>query len=244
MTFETTLLSAVCLFCAAASVAHLFGMLTAKIRGVPAGGRFFAFCIFLSVAVALYTVLIFLRQNLLWFVPLYTEAEPARAVVFSLWAVAGLFIGMHWKIFLPVCMAVYLLATVLTALLLYRVFGKPVSQYTLTISEATLKIDDTVIPHTAAEPQDVRFVVLRVSDTLLLPLPRFWYDLADAVDVSRLPATPWFVWYLSHIVSSSSEAPLADLAVPLPQDTLLPALYTLRLYPRGNNMDYTLEKTL
>lgn len=246
MIFAYAPLAAFCLFCTGSSVAHALALLGAKIRGMPTGRRVSALCVFLSGAVASYTVLIFLHQNLNWFFPLVTDQSCVQAACFFLWAAAGVLVGARWKLFLPVCALFYLLVTVATALVLYSRYGKPAHTYAVAVYEASIVIDGENFPRQNDAARALSFSVFKKSDTMLVPLPSLWYAPTFTLPVPA--STDSFFssfsdWYVTHVLACKS-VPAVTQTIPLPKDASLPALYTLRVQPVGSQLRYELAKDL
>ena len=262
---------AVALFCFAAACANLLCLaLRGKKQPQAASGRFSAFCVLLSIAIALYTLLVFFRKDVFWFSALVADA---RHIAFAApWLVAGLLVGVCWKLFAPVLALLYAAASIGCVFLLQGAYGKQSHEYLLSLDDGALVIDGVSFARDSAKFQTIVFSVERISDLVLLPVPRAWYRLRqldeddagyfydgyyagnvflgdDAAAAPAAAATTDAAWR-ARLLSLRQKALTAltgdalSLYVPVPKDVLLPALFRLRFVRRSGDLDYQLVRDL
>ena len=256
------------LFCAGGAGAHLVCLLFAQLfrrkRGAG-GGRFSAFCVLLSMAIALYTLMVFFCKDLAWITEFV--ADRAHVVFVAVWSAVGVLVGCNWKLFVPLLSMLYAAASIGCVFLLQDEYGKQSREYAVSLESASVTVGDVRFARDSSKFQTLVFAVERVSDMVLLPIPREWYRLHqldeddddffydgyyagnvflhddatadDAGDTLLHTVRKTALRFLTSTADAS-----CALYVPVPKDVLLPALFRLRFVRRGGDVDYQLIRDL
>lgn len=248
-------------FCCGCSLVNLLCLVCAGKKRRRTGRRFSAFCVLLSVAVVLYTLLVFLRKDLAWISVLTIDRR--HVAFFLTWMGAGMLVAVSWKLFAPLLAVLYALASVGSVFLLQAAYGRQYQEYAVSLEVEGLAIDDVRFPRDARKYQTIVFSVERVSDLVLLPIPREWYRLrqvneddADFFydgyyagdvfledDAAALVAEQ-HSWQQTALRFLMAPCGTLSLYVPVPKDVLLPALFRLRLARHGDDSGYQLIRDL
>lgn len=257
---------AVVLFCLGCACMHLICLLCGGKRRLSTrqseNGRFSAFCVLLSIAVGLYTLLVFVRKDLLWFSALFSDKR--HVVFFIAWVLIGSLVGLRWKIFVPTLALLYAVVSVISVFLLQSAYGKQGCEYAVRLEENAIFIGDMHFVRDSDKFQTIVFSVRRLDDLVLLPTPRVWYcfeqlneDTGDYfcdgyysgdVFLQEMAAPDGTeVGFFKNIclrLGSLLMEPKQALYVPVPKNVLLPALFRLRVIRNFMGKDYQFVRDL
>ena len=243
-----------CVFCVGLSFGAVGGLCFPKTR---AAFRFSVSCVFLALALILYTVLVFRIHSLFWFFSLSRSHPYFFFIVFGVF-ILGLLLALFWKVVLPIFLVLYMAATVFSLFALRSLFGVQTRRVPVTVTERTISLRDESIELAADTEHALTVQFCYLNDMLILPLPRAWVSVSAVSeyapgdsDVKRsIPlkdgeknsfADSALNWLSGHILAVSQTK---TLSVPIPKTSVYPSLYSLVFTVNGEDLSCAFVRDL
>ena len=186
---------------------------------------------------------------------------------FALFA-TGFLGAVFWKTVFPVLIAFYIALSAFTGIALYSEFGILPDNMSVTLNKTFIEAGKSTFFVDSPENKSLAVEVYVLPKKLLLPLPRVWYRVIGTVDFSyiddgkniRLSSefsgdvlldensknnqkNSFFARHLRNYMGWVLKT-RKNLLVPLPQNELLPSVYTLKFKRKTEILSCRLEKNL
>lgn len=186
---------------------------------------------------------------------------------------AAFLCSVFWKIVLPLCFAFYVFICAWTGIILYGRFGSLPENTSVTLNKESVIIGENSFYVEETNNKKIVIEVYVLPQKLILPLPRVWYCVAGITDAdffaeenekNVLKAVKNSSGFVGIFQTDKNEKQPANtkleklnsdyfswvlskqkvLYVPLPQNEILPSVYTLNFKTRSENLTCRLEKNL
>ena len=220
-----------CVFFAASASACLLKMLVPFPQKKSRTKKFAPFCLFLSLSIIFYTLLIFAVHSLFWFQNFHEEISGYYKTLVFVFAIS-LLISFFWKLLLPLSLVLYVLLSFFTNRAMLSIFGRQNQLVTVRVEDNS----DRTLP----------LVYCHLPETFLLPLRRNWIYIGE-----YLPSVP--AGENSSAVSKAEKL-LAEFVIQkstvqphkilLPESQLLPSLFSVRMEFSGSELKYSVVRDL
>ena len=186
---------------------------------------------------------------------------------------AAFFSAVFWKIVLPLCFAFYVFICAWTGIMLYGRFGPLPEKQNVTLNRESVIIEENSFYVEKTNSKKIVIEVYTLPEKLILPLPRVWYSVAGITDAdfsaaedeenilktvknaSGFVGNPKIEENEKTVVNTKLQKLNSEyfswilkkqkvLYVPLPQNEILPSVYTLIFKTKAENLTCRLEKNL
>lgn len=263
MTFTASLCIGLFVFCIGGALASIICEVSAKISGRRClKSRFAITCVLLSGAIASAAATLIYVPGLFMMFPLSRGDTLFISFLFLLGAGCSGF----WKIILPASAFLYILISVFTGVRLYRTFGTMSENHEISVTSGTVYVDDRPYPADDRTAQSVVVSVYTLPHNLLLPLPRVWYCIKGVVPTDGEKASARSFSAAPLLASRNSSEEKKDSSVfflhavqeydswlvsdqnfeyvHIPQETVIPVLYTMTCHSFGGKLYCTVNRSL
>lgn len=237
-------LSAVFLCAGAACGCAACVLCGAALRKPYIKARFAVFCVLLSVAVAVFAVLLIFVQQRAFFAAVL---QLSYIVFFLSLVIVALLCAVCWKTIFPLVILCYIVLSAITGISLYSLFGSQNDTFAVSVQADGLLVDGVL--YSVPAQNTLSFDVYTLPPQLLLPLPRAWYVLSgsplqlESAVHEKYGKLGTFSSvaerYLHWCLSSCSTA-----TVPLEPEIVFPALYTCSLERSWERISFSLRRDL
>jgi len=223
--------------CAATSFLRIF-IFPSKSKS----GRFVSACVFLTFAILLYTVLIFLTKSLFPFHDFLQShfrsgcSLQSFVLILLIEFVSGILISACWKIFLPLFLFFYAGTSFYAYRFFEKDFGHQTKSLQLTFNKSSLLAGDRILEHDGYEGKILILPHCRLSDSLPFLLPRDWYDFNSLKIIALSDSIP----VKKHIFFKQTE----NLTIEFPEKLYYPGIFLLKLNYADLASELKLEKIL
>ena len=227
---------------------------------------FAGFCLFLSFAVVFYTAVIFMKKNLFWY-PIFLRDYAHYGFLSLFLLVLGAITAFFWKIVLPLLSVLYLSLTLFTNHVLNSLFENQDTVIPISIEEKSIAIGSHTIEKHPENFQAVKISLYHLPDTLILPVKRNWFaivgvaespvpfqkthDDSDSIECGegsvvefknkQINGSRFAMFYLNHVVLTEKPH---FLVVSLPQEKIVPARLSARIFFRTADFDVEISRVL
>lgn len=181
---------------------------------------------------------------------------------------AGFLGAVFWKIVFPALIAFYIALSAFTGIALYSEFGILPDNMSVTLNKTFIEAGKSTFFVDSPENKSLAVEVYILPKKLLIPLPRVWYRVIGTVDSSYVDdgknirlSSDFSGEILPDENSKNSQKDSLfekkikayrkwvlktrkNLLVPLPQNELLPSVYTLKFKRKTEILSCRLEKNL
>lgn len=227
--------------------------------------RFTVVCILLSVAVAFAAGGFILISNILFQIRLL----PSHALFFLSLFFIGLLASSFWRTALPLFVLLYIILSTFTGINLYSVFGSKPENVSVTVTFQSVGVGDQVYFVDSLKDKSLVVEVFTLPSFLLIPLPRVWYSVIGVADSDstleldkNFRGKSFFVGLTTPLIPESSLdsdsfirklsssylnkllSNRKNLLIPIPADSTVPAVYSLRFQVKGETLSCNLIKAL
>ena len=227
--------------------------------------RFTIFCLLLSVAIAVVTLQLIFSPTMFDSVG---KVVRSHLGFFVLLFALGVFASCFWRTFLPVAVMAYIAFSVFVGIKLYAAFGANEDTLSVSVNATSVRVNEQQFAVQEGLGKSIVLKTYTLPPEILLPLPRIWYtvcgvssskdaatyatlsELADfsgaepaAVSFSGEDASSFFGTYLIAF----REWLLAKSAyqlLPLPDTTVFPSLYSIRIQVSGEKIRSSVTRNL
>lgn len=266
MSFTFSLTAAVFLLCMGGAVGCLVCMLCGKLfHKQVLKIRLTVFCLLLSVAIAVVAFQLIFSPAM--FASLLQVARSHLIFLFVLFC-AGLLCACFWRSFLPFAVMTYIACSIFIGVKLYAAFGANEDSLSVSVSATSIKVNENVFPVTNPQGKSIVLKTYTLPPELLLPVPRVWYTVcgvastdertvfpavseltdfsgSDSATISffgkgRQTSLEKYLQTFSQWVLSKHEYTL----LPLPETSVLPSLYSIKLQVSGETISYAVTRSL
>lgn len=257
MNFTATLCVSCFALCSGGAFASIVCVCAAKLlKRRYLRSRFAITCVLLSIAIVS-------AASLLIFVPeffMLPPAESADIIFYVLLFVFGFLCSAFWKTVLPISLSIYIILSFCTGIHLYRKFGTLTEFHNISVTEKNVYVDEKSFTVPGDVQKSVVLSVYTLPNKLLLPLPRVWYtvdsviptsekdsykSLSDELDVFSPPKKSGNFFlkavdkYDSYIFSQCEST-----FVSIPNQTVLPSLYTMTCHAYSGQLFCSVNRSL
>ncbi len=267
MRFETALVLGIITLCLGGVLGSLICVCAgAFLRKQVSKSHFTVICILMSAAVAAGAAGFVLINNISQQLSLSFSYLPFFCALF----VSGALCTVFAKIAVPFFLSIYIVLSVLTGVSLYSRFGSLPDSVSVTLNKNSVNAGNKSFAVDSPHNKKLVVEVYTLPGVLLLPLPRVWYSVIGTVDSDfvidnteeiRLAAAfsgdgpsfavaeenPESSFFWRRQYRSYRNWFLKDriyLPVPVPKDSVLPSVYTLKFIANGEDLTCRLEKNL
>lgn len=202
--------------------------------------RFSLVFFFLSAAIAVFTLGVFVADDFLDYFKnprnfslIGTSSLIFLACVFAFSAVICAF----WKIALPVAVSLYIALSVYQGFYLYKSFGVPCENYSVTVTESEIFFSsDTEDGNRKFSIEEgLSAEVFRIKSNWILPLPKMWFVFSGNGSelFEKLP-----------FLTKTMLEPSFIQEFPLPDYGITPVLFNLTITTSKDGVDYEFTRAL
>jgi hypothetical protein len=263
MTFTASLCIGLFVFCIGGALASIVCELSAKIGNRRClKSRFAITCVLLSGAVASAAATLIYVPGLFMMFPLSRSDTEFLVFLFLLGAGCSGF----WKFMLPAAVFLYIFISIFTGVRLYRTFGTMEENHEISVTSGTVYVDENPYPAAEKTTQSVVISVYTLPHNLLLPLPRVWYCIKGVVpadgekfSAQNFSTAPLLVFrdsseqgkdssgFFRRTVQKYDSWLVSDQNfkyVHIPQESVLPVLYTMICHSFGGRLYCIVNRSL
>ena len=241
-----------CIFLASFS-AGLFissALAARKPKSNSAARRFIMACLFLTLALLFYTILIFASKSLFpitSFIESHARQGFSRKSYFILLAafsLSGLFSALLLKIILPIFLLFSASFSIFNFYLLKNEFGNQKDSLSLLIDEDMFRLESHEFPKNPDESSIV-FEFCSIPPTIPLPLRRNWYSIKKSEEktlsspAKKFPKSLLEAYRKKVLLKNKSEK-----SVSLPDCQIFPSIYSLRISLEEGEFDCFFKRDL
>lgn len=230
--FSTQVFAILCVFCTGISVACLVRIILPSRKKSVKSKRFIFFCLFLSISLIFYTILIFYTENLLWFSE-FQRNDSAYYKILAFVFSAGFLTSLFWKIFLPLFLVTYAACAFFTNHVMTSIFGRQNPVISVRMEENS-------------ENVPVSLIYCRLPDTLVLPVKRNWFYSGESLpnlhaEGSKIFGNPLTKAYIQRILLKNLNPPKK---FSLPKSDVFPSLYSAHVSFEGGEIQCQISRDL
>ena len=190
-----------------------------------------AICFFLTIIVAATTVALIFGD---WRKVISDMSLSFRTILFygSIFA-CGILVCALYRVCVPVGIVLLLACTSFALHTLRNSFGQQQTLAILKIQTDSCTIDDHVFAANFAQISHLKLNVCHIPDTVILPIPRIWYDLHDDSVEFQRPHSYFFLlnWFYSIIYA---DVRVEEFEMPYP--LVYPDVYSVHFSQRDGKL--------
>jgi len=216
-----------------------------------ASARFVSICIFISISIILYTILIFLTKELIPFFHFLESHEKAGFIKDSyLILLTAIFVfftllSLFWKVMIGVSLVLSSLFVYGNYYILSSLYGPQKSSLDFRVEEDKISLDGRDFSNKAGDKMSILVDFNVIPDTIPLPLKRSYYTIrkisernpssgeiesesliSDKCKNSDFFNKPLIIFYINNVILKNK---VEAFSVSVPQGQFYPILYTINV---------------